>query len=398
MLASFLIVSLLVATQSFSNATTISGATCTKAGKTKIVSNIKYTCVKSGKKLVWDKGLATKKTSPTPTPTPTPTPNVFTPPTLPSSFKDLETHLSGIIYGSWLKASQKIESSKQNLNSIHYLVGPNTKLDFNNQDTILSNVSKLYSDFVTTKNLYIIQFGIDDINWAQKQYDSIRPINYDPNIAKNNCASEFGCNGGSAGITKNGDGVMMIGQGSTEKSINHDYRVLKGQVYGHEYAHIIQLINSVMSNNDATYGNLPKWLLEGNADWSGNAAAFYEDYSKYLELRNNSLNGQYTYSNIFTSDWIRDFLNPNFVANPGQDTWAYWDKYDRWYVYAFGQMVNEILVSIKGTDSVMNLYKDSGNGMSFADAFLKEFGIPWSEAINYISEAIAAELRQGIKS
>ena len=37
---------------------TISGTSCTKAGTTKTVSNKKYTCIKSGKKLIWDKGVA----------------------------------------------------------------------------------------------------------------------------------------------------------------------------------------------------------------------------------------------------------------------------------------------------------------------------------------------------
>jgi hypothetical protein len=33
------------------------GAACTKAGSTSIVSSKKYTCVKTGKKLVWDPGI-----------------------------------------------------------------------------------------------------------------------------------------------------------------------------------------------------------------------------------------------------------------------------------------------------------------------------------------------------
>ena len=37
------------------------GATCTKAGTTSTVKGIKYTCVKSGKKLVWNKGVAIPK-------------------------------------------------------------------------------------------------------------------------------------------------------------------------------------------------------------------------------------------------------------------------------------------------------------------------------------------------
>ena len=64
------------------------GATCTKAGTTSTVQGIKYTCVKSGKKLVWNKGVkvvVAPTPSPTPTvtatPTPTPTPTVTATPT-----------------------------------------------------------------------------------------------------------------------------------------------------------------------------------------------------------------------------------------------------------------------------------------------------------------------------
>ena len=70
------------------------GAKCTKAGTTATASGKKFTCVKSGTKLVWNKGVAitkplpvatpspvatpipTPEPSPTPTPTPTPTPSV----------------------------------------------------------------------------------------------------------------------------------------------------------------------------------------------------------------------------------------------------------------------------------------------------------------------------------
>jgi M6 family metalloprotease-like protein len=59
------------------------GATCTKLKSTTTVSGYKYTCIKSGKKLVWSKGIkvvATPKPTATPsvtaTPAPTPTPSV----------------------------------------------------------------------------------------------------------------------------------------------------------------------------------------------------------------------------------------------------------------------------------------------------------------------------------
>ena len=46
-------------------AATIAGTKCTKVGTTKTTGGVKYFCVKSGSKLVWNKGIAVKA-SPTP--------------------------------------------------------------------------------------------------------------------------------------------------------------------------------------------------------------------------------------------------------------------------------------------------------------------------------------------
>ena len=50
------------------------GVACKKVGSTAIAGAYKYTCVKSGKKLIWNKGVKVPAAKPTPTPTPTPTP------------------------------------------------------------------------------------------------------------------------------------------------------------------------------------------------------------------------------------------------------------------------------------------------------------------------------------
>jgi len=57
------------------------GASCKKAGLTSTVAGKKFTCVKSGKKLIWNKGALVTKTVPTPTPTPTPAPTSIPAPT-----------------------------------------------------------------------------------------------------------------------------------------------------------------------------------------------------------------------------------------------------------------------------------------------------------------------------
>jgi len=46
------------------------GTACKKAGQTSTSGGIKYTCIKSGKKLVWNKGVVLKKAEPVPVPSP----------------------------------------------------------------------------------------------------------------------------------------------------------------------------------------------------------------------------------------------------------------------------------------------------------------------------------------
>ena len=61
------------------------GSTCKVLNQKVVYQNKSYTCIKSGKKLVWNKGVAVKKPTPRPTPTPTqslsPTPSPSPTPT-----------------------------------------------------------------------------------------------------------------------------------------------------------------------------------------------------------------------------------------------------------------------------------------------------------------------------
>ena len=91
-------------------ATPKAGAKCTKAGATATAAGKKFTCVKSGNKLVWNKGVAVKAAAkpnlnpvfkpieptpipaPTPAPTPTTTPTksiAYTPPSVPGDSIEL---------------------------------------------------------------------------------------------------------------------------------------------------------------------------------------------------------------------------------------------------------------------------------------------------------------------
>ena len=69
-----IVIGCLVLTLNLSTATAAvkPGTACKKIGQISTSAGIKYTCIKSGKKLVWNKGVSTKSTSPTAPASPSP--------------------------------------------------------------------------------------------------------------------------------------------------------------------------------------------------------------------------------------------------------------------------------------------------------------------------------------
>lgn len=79
-LTSALIVGVLLAPASTA-AAPVTGKTCTTLGQTQLYKFKNYTCIKSGKKLVWSKPVAVSPVAPKPTATPIPTPSATATPT-----------------------------------------------------------------------------------------------------------------------------------------------------------------------------------------------------------------------------------------------------------------------------------------------------------------------------
>ncbi len=99
------------------------GDSCKKAGVTATTNGKKFTCVKSGKKLVWNKGITIAKpkpaeiptpvptVEPTPSASPTPTPTVIPAPVIeeaPTGFNDLVDRFKGVYVGVWKSTEAKI--------------------------------------------------------------------------------------------------------------------------------------------------------------------------------------------------------------------------------------------------------------------------------------------------
>ena len=86
-----ILISALLIPVSAQGATAKAGAKCTKLKSTQVVAGKKYTCIKSGKKLVWDKGV---KVVVKPTPKPTPT----TPPVVVKKSQEIKFSVPPFVY------------------------------------------------------------------------------------------------------------------------------------------------------------------------------------------------------------------------------------------------------------------------------------------------------------
>ena len=373
------------------NSATIAGTKCTKLNSIKIASSIKYTCVKSGKKLVWNKGiLLASKPNPVPTespkPNPTPSTPAFVPPAAPTSWDDLIANADGIAYWAWKKSSDQIANSTSKLGNIEIIISPHAIPDNPTPLVGLNFVSRLTGKFEEPKKVVLVYADEKDVDWGQSQIDQFCGQNdcgYDvKGEAKKACnVPVTPCWGGLAVRNQKTNTPMIYVTASEWGKTDDNHK--QGTLEAHEYFHNVQ--QTLLA--EAGTGRVPRWLIEGGATWVQAAAVFNADFDKYLKERSRNSNDT-LYRLKPNAVWLEKFLDPNYKT--GWDNWND-NTYEHWNVYDIGSLASEILVSMYGTDTYMNLYKSVGAGKSYVVTFEELYGIPWSQAAKLIAQAIAAQ-------
>lgn len=383
-------------------ATPKAGAKCTKAGATATAADKKFTCIKSGNKLVWNKGVTVKAAAkpelnpvikpvePTPaakptatpvpssTPTPTPTPTVKYP-DAPTSFDDLIANYAGISYAAWNKSNAVITTSIDVALPFKAITGVNTTLSFKNPASAFDLVSRMYPGYKSASDMTVLTFSYDDRDWAQEQMKQLQPKSTWQWITDTACSTRPTCDGGGVFTDDKGSGLIVLTTGVARGGQG------PGVLEAHEFTHAIQQ-NQLRRASvwPLTTDWPPTWFIEGQALFSENASIYHQSFDLYTKNRRSSSQDLYRDSAI-TSAWIQEF----FVVNQSQD---WFNKYPRWRQYDLGAMFVETLASIKGPTSSMEIWKVMGTGLKFSEAFEKVYGISYEKALPVISKAIALQL------
>ena len=443
----------LIAAPSF--AAVKAGAKCTKAGAFAIAGGKKFTCIKSGNKLVWNKGVAVKAApkpdlnpvlkpvAPTPTPTPTPvvtpTPSpIATPsptPVVPTlsmteklwskgaygifpiqsekyqiptqvatTWQNAYANRDGIPYQAWSAVSKNITSSPSKLGSIEILIGPNTTPNFADIKLRLELVSKALPKAKNVSKARVFAFNFKDAEWADATFkqlyinESVAFKNRHKDAVTVICLKQREVCYQQAFVDSNLDGVIFIGMtdlGSREQlnQIYSEYaRAFEGVVIGHEYLHTIQRVVLGERWFQQAY-NPPSWFNEGMAVFIENAAANNSTFDAFMQFRSVESaimypDCPYTYCVKIEKEQVQSFLSIyNYSSN--------WSTYPYAMRYQMSARIVEILVALKGPDSLIELYEYMATGKTFEQAFEHIYGISYEAAKPIITSIVVDQIAAG---
>ena len=353
------------------------GATCTKAGTTSTVKGIKYTCVKSGKKLVWNKGVkvvipATPTPTPTvtatPTPTPSPTPTVTptatpTPTPTPTPTKTFNSLWEKYDLTKPTSAAEVIKKATDNFKSYTSVIrNPNQEVKFYAQpgvDETLINWVKEGSLYVARRFEYpalpstFSSIIAIDKTWLEATYLAAGfPANKAKGQAEGFCGGAPAC--GSADSNLWNYSVIQ----KTNSLVTN--KVGLAQTPGHELFHAIHGILAKDARADVAGTNIPNWYIEGPAMFVGLQTSGVLGFADYLTLGRPSMTDRFKYgkgTNLTST--LSEFKANDGVVDP----------------YAIGFAASEFLVSQVGVEKMVNVYAALGQGKNFEAAFKQGTGI-----------------------
>jgi len=364
-----------------------SGASCPKKSLSKTYKGKQYTCIKSGKKLVWSKGVlvisasgntsssTTPTTSPTPTPVLSPTPTPTPTPTLsPTPTATVQPTLS--VSERWSTIDQVAlrvfnvwtskEIPKEHTIKIDYVLSD--KADKEVAEEIKRRydlAARFWAPYSTvTKEFKVLIANHNESRWiCDIKLSWLRMVQSDCEEIESNGRSNIPTAGQWQERGRNVDMYQVKNRSEL------DTRFFIGRVE-HEFTH-----NIFYEQSEQYVRFMPCWQMEGGAEFFGILIASRLDSNAYLQARNIKFETDFLRLNELTwslDDWI-SFINEidrTDVANRQGDVCGP----VRQKIYHHSLLANEFLVSKVGIPGYLKLIRDATSS-SWAESVKTNFGL-----------------------
>jgi hypothetical protein len=327
------------------------GASCTKAGSTSTALGKKFTCIKSGKKLVWNKGVAiakpTSESVATPSPAPSPT-QTEAPAQVP--------------VGLWQETQFKIlaqfkQLKPASIQEINFVLSPNADLEVEKklQDSYRETINYLSNLYVNSNKVKILVMNENDRDWwvsKLKELGSLQPSDLWGTRCQVN--SQTYC----AYASSNKDGTLHVGHITGSDLV---WRELNYAKTYHEAIHVYQL--SLMGNRmDA----LPSWFAEGQANYLG--YTFSNRFINSKQQRNSEIVRLKSFPNVEIFDDMQWY---EFIQRADSDR-AFTSEGS--LGYSLGELILESLYNKHDFRKVHDWMVAIKNGSDYKTGFKSVFG------------------------
>jgi len=400
------------------------GATCTKVGSTSIASGKTFTCVKSGKKMVWDKGVAVATAAASPKPKAFKAPIPISLPVAQKgaiTFANIMDHISEIPALAYQNVQNVIAANAPATVPTTVYVGPTTVPDqvggVARIQEILNREAQLWSGFSQPTFYRMYVYNATDLKKTEDRFTAdFKSAGYslkDPEFLDGplralagNCQQGVSpgqftgpvtsCGGANSGSYYNSDDSFLQ-LGASESGAQAFYKA-DGGVVGHEYLHAVQTSQFIgvpnctggiggacFHSGMANQGFSPCWIFEGMPNSIGpmvssRSLADYLTYHKQVPF-NQGPTTVTDYSQASLKDYLYNQSAPSCYQNGPLYRLG----------YSVGALTTEALVAIAGPQSTMALFALAAEGQDFQTAFRSVYGISWSEASTILSKVLAAE-------
>jgi hypothetical protein len=386
------------------------GAKCTKKNSTATSSGKLFTCIQSGKKLIWNKGVAIPKPTPTPSPSPskptaigdpigavgstsTPTP---TPTAIPVVINEVAKQAFEIIQ------SAKQQNSNLILTYEVQNFVPKDVADAVRQNT--ENAVRLYSAFLDSSRQVIIHVytekdlpsmserdmfkNRDDLNffadwWSKDPATVNSAFGYPGSYLKEGCSagSQAKCAG------KAGHAGVAYPSRATSKSLD----TFNLSVVPHEFFHVIQ--------DFYRYKGEPAYFVTEESKDFSMPSLFREGGATFMQMTasHDDINQSEAVFK-FAKDWmIKEHSRELAAVVTTEDLVALLVKLENGdrspRSYALGAAFHEWLLVNHGLDKFIALTKSHVIGKSFKDLFAGNYGMSLVDAYGKAAPHILARIR-----
>jgi hypothetical protein len=374
------------------------GAVCTKLNQTILSAGYTYSCIKSGKKLIWSKGV--KVSSPTPSLTP------INPSTNSVDENGYATELSPVTLAAYKDFLKTYKSRMTTgIPNIQYIVEPHMNKDLEKQikDTIY--VTAKYFSKERPLNVPVkiwiamsaqFQWLYDQMN-ADLTSQALEGNWLDAKLDRAKTDPDGFMGGAAAGDGKDKIATLFF-NGSTRANWGDSFW---SQVPGHEFTHVVQRYEL-----GGTMGPMLCWVREGNANYTGwlmagrNSQAAYRNFWLQALSRIPTLGEIPDFQSKPASFWTNFFVdNENKTAT----------QCDPWINYILGAMAFEYLGGTYGNDAIESFYLGLNKGWigvcnapqtpenlacpSWKIVFKKSFGVTPEEIYPKFGQYIADEIQ-----